>query len=548
MSVKERSYLFRSLLSTKISIKGKKKLVQESRTNKLPDIPQYQLVKRLGVGGMATVYHAIKISTGRHVAVKIISDSLPAQTNWLERFIDEAKNLAELSHPNIVPVFDWGSHKGTSYIEMELMKGGDLYQWFKTHKVTIADVVKITKQIASGMDFAGTKNIVHRDIKPDNILFREHGTPCISDFGIAKKISSVTTISSQGMVIGTGAYLSPEQANPQGRTLDQRSDLYSLGVLFYEMLSSARPFEYSGRSQRESFLMYLNAHINLPPPPLPISLEAFQPVIDKLLAKDPNERYTRGNELIAALDSITSLLSPSQLNMPVEGLVKHDIPAPDTNTDEFTSDQSGSTVVVPHHQRAARPGFILALPASVVLAVILYIALLPERHSTQNVRITTGGTAPGSVTAHKIQPVEQDTSVRPQANPTESKLQNLISQANSYTQPPPTRLDDLADQIKTFMEILSIESGNKLARDKLNSIRDDQIDFVNTQLRQRELSDLEPHIDLLRLVDKEQASEFEKALESQQQRLQHLKQQDAEIRRLISSATDSSTSSRNSLC
>jgi serine/threonine protein kinase len=269
---------------------------------------------------MASVFLAKQAGTGRLVAVKIMSAHLQAEARWADRFLDEARRLAELAHPNIVPVFDWGSHEGVGYIVMEYMRGGDLTHRLRSIPMTVRDAIDICCQIASGLDFAGEKGYVHRDIKPDNILFRENGSPCILDFGISKEVSSNTTHSSQGIAIGTGAYMSPEQASPGQHALDRRSDLYSLGIMLFEMLTGTRPFEYRHLKPSEAFLLYVSAHSNMPPPPLPERFQVFQPIVDRLLAKIPADRFARGRDVRSALMHLEATLPESFLEHPLRDL------------------------------------------------------------------------------------------------------------------------------------------------------------------------------------------------------------------------------------
>ena len=266
---------------------------------------------------MASVYLAEQEHTKRQVAIKVMSQDLKEHTEWAERFLDEARHLAALSHSNIVPVIDWGSVNGVDFIVMEYMKGKDLSWRIKHVPITIRESFEIIDQVASGLDFAGEKGYVHRDIKPDNILFREDGSPCILDFGVAKESGDATVYSVQGVAIGTPAYMSPEQIHPAGHKIDQRSDLYSLGVIFYLLLTGKRPFEYSDVAPAQSYQLYLYAHVNLPPPPLPETLTALQPIMDRLLAKNPDQRFTRGNELRSALKKAEATLPPEVLAQPI---------------------------------------------------------------------------------------------------------------------------------------------------------------------------------------------------------------------------------------
>ncbi len=322
MSAKERSDIFSAAsLFSKLSGNRKPTVAAPPVTN-LPRIPRFKLLRKLGEGGMASVFLAQQESTGRQVAIKIMSRSLQNDPLWADRFLDEARRLAQLSHSNIVPVIDWGTHEGLGYIVMELLKGGDLTGRLRSIAISVGDAIEIIQQIASGLDFAGEKGYVHRDIKPDNILFREDGSPCILDFGIAKASSDTTTHSIQGLPLGTGAYMSPEQAQPAGRAVDQRSDLYSLGILFYQMLAGTRPFEYTNIEPEQAFQLYIYAHIHSEPPPLPSEYAVFQPVIDRLLAKDPEQRFSRGNELRKALTVLASQLPAHFLNSAIREIIE----------------------------------------------------------------------------------------------------------------------------------------------------------------------------------------------------------------------------------
>lgn len=265
-----------------------------------PDMPEappgYKIIKKMGQGGMAAVYLAIQESFGRQVALKIMSDELGKDSIWAKRFIKEAQIVAQLSHPNIVPVFDVGTFKGRFYISMELLKGGNLDDRI-AKGLSIPEIVKIIVGVAAGLDFAGEKGFVHRDIKPDNVMFREDGSPVILDFGIVKqKGGSGDKMTQTGTIVGTTAYMSPEQA--MGKELDEGSDIYSLGVMFYELLTGRVPFH------GDSAVAVLLKHVNEPPPPLPEFVSVFQPVIDKAMAKKREDRYSRARAMIEHIQEL----------------------------------------------------------------------------------------------------------------------------------------------------------------------------------------------------------------------------------------------------
>ena len=265
--------------------------------NLAPHIPDYKIEKKLGEGGMASVYLATQLSTGQKVALKIMSNELGQDNIWARRFIKEAQIVAQLSHPNIVPVYDVGTFESHFYIAMETMTGGDLDEKL-AEGISIPEVLKVIASVAAGLDFAGEKGFVHRDIKPDNVMFRADGTPVILDFGIVKqKNDTDNNMTQTGTIIGTSDYMSPEQA--QGHDLDERSDIYSLGCMMFKLLTGFSPY------QAESPIAVLLKHIKDPPPSLPSTLSALQPIIDKAMAKKVKHRYARASEMIEHLQQLT---------------------------------------------------------------------------------------------------------------------------------------------------------------------------------------------------------------------------------------------------
>lgn len=266
----------------------------------LPEIPGYQISKPLGKGGMAVVYLAVQANFERQVALKIMASHLVADASFGERFLREARIVAQLSHQNIVPVYDVGQYQDYHYMAMEYLPGGDLKAKLKKG-VTLSEGINIIKAIASGLDYAHRKNFIHRDIKPENILFREEGSPVISDFGIARNTESETRMTMTGTVIGSPHYMSPEQA--EAAPLDGRTDLYSLGIILYELLTGAVPF--SGESAISIGIKHITAQL----PPLPPEMAEFQEFIDTALAKDREDRFQTGAEFRQALEEIAFGLS-----------------------------------------------------------------------------------------------------------------------------------------------------------------------------------------------------------------------------------------------
>ena len=261
------------------------------------EIPGYKIEKELGSGGMSTVYLATQLSFGRKVALKIMAPSFVANKEAATRFIREARIIAGLSHPHIVPVYDVGTHGDYHYMSMDFLTGGDLVQWLK-RGLEIEEVLQITEAIASALQFAHSKGYIHRDIKPNNILFREDHSPVLTDFGISRLLNADDQVTQSGTIVGTPRYMSPEAL--QGKPIDGRSDLYSLGVVFYEMLARQAPY------QAEDYLALALKHVNDPLPVLPPQYAKYQPFLNRLMAKQPQDRFQTGLEVVKALRALRS--------------------------------------------------------------------------------------------------------------------------------------------------------------------------------------------------------------------------------------------------
>src|SRR5205809_4077972 len=220
---------------------------------------RYRIVRKLGTGGMANVYLAEDQELGRRVAIKILDDRHASDEQFVERFRREAKNAAALSHPNIVSIYDRGEAEGSYYIAMEYLDGRSLKELIVSRgPAPVGVAVEYARQILSALRFAHRHGIVHRDIKPHNVLVDGEGRLKVTDFGIAR--AGVSQMTEAGSIIGTAQYLSPEQA--KGAPVDQTSDLYSVGVVLYELLTGVVPF--SGETPVEIAMKHLST---VPPPP-----------------------------------------------------------------------------------------------------------------------------------------------------------------------------------------------------------------------------------------------------------------------------------------
>jgi eukaryotic-like serine/threonine-protein kinase len=257
---------------------------------------RYRIERKLGAGGMADVYLAEDQELGRRVAIKILNDRHAADDSFIERFRREAKNAAGLSHPNIVSIYDRGEAEGTYYIAMEYLDGRSLKELIVGRgPAPVKTAIDYARQILAAIGFAHKHGIVHRDIKPHNVLVSPEGRLKVTDFGIAR--SGASQMTEVGSIIGTAQYLSPEQA--RGARVDQTSDLYSVGVVLYEMLTGQVPF--TGDTPLEIAMKHLS---EVPKPPSELRPEVphdLDSVVLRALAKDPSERYQSAEEMDADL-------------------------------------------------------------------------------------------------------------------------------------------------------------------------------------------------------------------------------------------------------
>src|SRR3954454_11142273 len=260
---------------------------------------RYRIVRKLGTGGMANVYLAEDEVLGRRVAIKILNDRHAGDDQFVERFRREAKNAAGLSHPNIVSIYDRGEAEGTYYIAMEFLDGRSLKELIVSRGPAPVNVaIEYARQILGALRFAHRNGIVHRDIKPHNVLVDGEGRLKVTDFGIAR--SGVSQMTEVGSIIGTAQYLSPEQA--RGSAVGPTSDIYSVGVVLYEMLTGEVPF--TGDTPVGIMMKHQSA---IPDPPsrrnpqVPRDLDL---IVLRALAKNPKHRYQSAEEMTADLERV----------------------------------------------------------------------------------------------------------------------------------------------------------------------------------------------------------------------------------------------------
>ncbi len=298
----------------------------------LQEIGRYRVEGMLGEGGMATVYRAYDPQFSRRVAIKMLASQFANDPQLRRRFVREAQTVAALEHPAIVPVYDYGEQAGQPYLVMRILSGGSLIDRLELGTLTLAGAARILERLAPALDFAHGQGVIHRDLKPGNILFDHNGLPYLSDFGIVKVMQGESLdLTGVGLVVGTPLYMSPEQASGSER-IDGRSDIYSLGVILYEMLTGKVPFE------AETPMATAMKHMLEPPPDIlqvrPDLPGGMREVIYRVLAKSPNKRYQTATALVEDLQAAMAgkalatppVPMPAAAQAPTEPLDKTMIP------------------------------------------------------------------------------------------------------------------------------------------------------------------------------------------------------------------------------
>ncbi len=260
-------------------------------------VGQYEIVERLGGGGMAVVYRAVQQPLGREVALKALSSELFQDDGFVKRFETEAKTLAKLDHPNILPIYDFEMNDGVAYLTMPLIRGGTLRDVLNRGALDTLTAWRYLREIGDGLQHAHDAGIVHRDLKPTNVLIHADGRAMLADFGLARGAGQPTHLTTIGLAIGTPGYMAPEQV--MGHDVDKRADIYAMGVLTFEMLTGRLPF--IGSNRMEVAYSTVNAPI-----PSAVKLNAALPdeldqLLAKVLAKDPAARPQTVRDLLSQM-------------------------------------------------------------------------------------------------------------------------------------------------------------------------------------------------------------------------------------------------------
>ncbi len=343
-------------------------------------IPNFEIEKEIGRGGMSRVYLAHQLEPRRKVAIKIVSAANGVDDSFLDSLKHEGNTIASLSCDNIVTVYACGVIDANYYLAMEVLHGGDLTERIKKG-LHPEDAVTVMQQVGNALKHAHAKGVLHRDIKPENVMFHESGKAVLVDFGIAKEADQTSGFTQMGAVVGTPHYMSPERC--MGKPTDHRSDLYAMGVMFFEMLTGHKLYE-----GRDTYAVSY-AHVYEPVPPLPPEHARFQSIINKLLAKDPDDRIQNADEMLEGLKrALNGLNEPATKRMDTTAnkllageatLVSTPIPGRGAAREDVkaaTSARSATTSPATTSPASAdkKTGLIFAAAAALV-AIVLFVSL-----------------------------------------------------------------------------------------------------------------------------------------------------------------------------
>ena len=273
----------------------------------------YQILEQIGLGGMATVYKAYQPGMNRLVALKVLPEHYARDPRFVKRFEREAQVVAKLEHRNIIPIYDYGSHDDITYLAMRYLQAGTVKDILAHGALPLADVAKLLSDISSALDYAHSQGIIHRDVKPSNVLVDKQGNAYLTDFGIAKVLEGAADFTGSS-VLGTPTYMAPEQT--LGKPATAQSDIYSLGVMLYEMVVGKPPFE--ADTPMAIALMHVHEPLPLPRKIKDDIPEAVELIILKALAKDPKDRFQTANDLARVFASAIGAESVSTSSRLIE--------------------------------------------------------------------------------------------------------------------------------------------------------------------------------------------------------------------------------------
>ncbi|MEJ5202851.1 MAG: serine/threonine-protein kinase, partial [Anaerolineales bacterium] len=345
-------------------------------------VGSYRLIQQMGQGGMATVYKAYHAALDRYVAIKVLHPVFTEDASFLARFQREAKTVARLEHPNIVPIYDYAEFEGRPYLVMKFIEGETLKARMARGELSQEEILNITQAVGNALAYAHQNKILHRDIKPSNVLLANDGQIYLADFGLARMAQSGESSLTADRLIGTPQYMSPEQALSKPN-LDARTDIYSFGVMLYEMLVGRVPFN------ADTPFAVIHDHIYTPLP-LPRQVkpdlpEAVERVLLKALAKNPDDRFTDVTELVSALEKAFSEAETIAL-VPAESapaVVTETVPPPEP-LPETPATETAPPAISRDPPQKKRPKTGLIIGGAVALLLLLAFCIMVTIRFVQN--------------------------------------------------------------------------------------------------------------------------------------------------------------------
>ncbi|NVJ60063.1 MAG: protein kinase [Gammaproteobacteria bacterium] len=417
------------------------------------NIPGYKIIKTLGVGGQATVYLAIQQGFDREIALKVMSPALAADPSFGERFLREAKIVAKLRHTSIVTVYDVGEHDGFYYLAMEYLPETDLRTRIEGG-LKAKDALQIIQSIGKALHFAHKQGYIHRDVKSENILFRSLDEPVLTDFGIAKASNSSTQMTQQGKLIGTPQYMSPEQC--RGRALDGRSDIYSLGIIFYEMLTQSVPFE------GEDSVAVCLQHVTKPIPRLPARQQHYQWLLDRMLAKEPEDRFHDAEKMAKEIERFVSgEVSPS--HAPTITIESDQISARRDDYSKMEEEEFGSRADSSSRIGSGTKSSSRRWPYVVFFLVLIgaggFFTQAKWLPQAKNILAQMSGESASQVADSSL----QQTTLPAEKVAVQNQIANLLVEANSLLGIPKLSPQQAEQVLQNFLRVMALEQDNPKA-------------------------------------------------------------------------------------
>jgi hypothetical protein len=424
---------------------------------------QYRIVEQIGLGGMATVYKAYQPALDRYVAIKILPAYYAHEPGFAERFTREARAVAKLTHPHVLPIYDFGQEDGLSYIVMQYVDAGTLKNMMgqPIELMTVADIIQ---QLAGALDYAHEQGIIHRDVKPSNVLMDRGRWVLLSDFGLAKMVEGSVQLTGSGVGVGTPAYMAPEQG--QGLKVDQRADIYSLGIILYEMVTGRVPFE------AETPMAIVIKHIT-ESLPLPRALnsdlpESVEQIIMKALAKSPEDRYETAGKMAAALRKAVAGMDTAvagAVPSPPAGVVGA-VEAPTVLDEEGVTQVVSSPVTPSASSRKRFPIWLVAVVGVFLLILLIGFFALIRRarieRFQQAIRATQTVEAQSLVTEVPLGPGGADLPPLAERSPP-GAVEPFIERALAFVEENPPVFEDDFRQPNLAWRLLNDEHGQHVS-------------------------------------------------------------------------------------